>query len=218
MLHPHPRYLTSRIPQCGDTSSVIAPDRGRCAAQIRSLAGSLARSPRLRARASDRRRRTLSGLVPQQRRAHRVSAPERHPAPARAAALHLQHRPPLGRPRALLRHARAATSSTTAPTRPGTPASAGTSSPLAGENIAWGTGSYGSPEGIVKQWMNIPPHRAIILTRASSASASASRPAPSRAPPAPRGHRRLRRLRSGSDHTARASSTINSAASTSPMR
>jgi uncharacterized protein YkwD len=36
--------------------------------------------------------------------------------------------------------------------------------PLVGENIAWGSGSFGSPEGIVKQWMNSPPHRAIILT------------------------------------------------------
>ena len=37
-------------------------------------------------------------------------------------------------------------------------------SPLVGENIAWGTGRYGSPEGIVKLWMNSPPHRRIILT------------------------------------------------------
>ena len=36
-------------------------------------------------------------------------------------------------------------------------------SPLVGENIAWGTGSYGSPEGIVRMWMNSPPHRHIIL-------------------------------------------------------
>ena len=36
--------------------------------------------------------------------------------------------------------------------------------PLTGENIAWGSGTYGSPAGIVKQWMNSPPHRAIILT------------------------------------------------------
>ena len=35
---------------------------------------------------------------------------------------------------------------------------------VTGENIAWGTGSYGSADGIVKQWMNSPPHRAIILT------------------------------------------------------
>ena len=36
--------------------------------------------------------------------------------------------------------------------------------PLTGENIAWGQGSSGSAAGIVKQWMNSPPHRAIILT------------------------------------------------------
>jgi uncharacterized protein YkwD len=33
-----------------------------------------------------------------------------------------------------------------------------------GENIAWGTGSYGSPEGLVDQWMRSPPHRRVILT------------------------------------------------------
>jgi uncharacterized protein YkwD len=37
-------------------------------------------------------------------------------------------------------------------------------SPMIGENIAWGTGSYGSPEGIVSQWMHSPPHRRIILS------------------------------------------------------
>jgi uncharacterized protein YkwD len=36
--------------------------------------------------------------------------------------------------------------------------------PLTGENIAWGAGSYGSPAGIVSQWMHSAPHRAIILT------------------------------------------------------
>lgn len=35
---------------------------------------------------------------------------------------------------------------------------------LIGENIAWGEGSYGTPEGIVSQWMNSATHRAIILT------------------------------------------------------
>jgi uncharacterized protein YkwD len=39
-------------------------------------------------------------------------------------------------------------------------------SPLTGETIAWGTGSYGSANGIVSMWMNSPPHRAIILTAA----------------------------------------------------
>jgi uncharacterized protein YkwD len=36
-------------------------------------------------------------------------------------------------------------------------------SSLVGENIAWGTGSYGTPEGIVSQWMHSAPHRHIIL-------------------------------------------------------
>jgi uncharacterized protein YkwD len=35
---------------------------------------------------------------------------------------------------------------------------------LVGEDIAWGEGSYGTPEGIVSQWMHSPTHRAIILT------------------------------------------------------
>jgi uncharacterized protein YkwD len=33
-----------------------------------------------------------------------------------------------------------------------------------GENIAWGSGSYGTAAGIVSQWMHSAPHRAIILT------------------------------------------------------
>jgi uncharacterized protein YkwD len=33
-----------------------------------------------------------------------------------------------------------------------------------GQNIAWGTGVYASPEHIVAEWMASPPHRAIILT------------------------------------------------------
>jgi uncharacterized protein YkwD len=37
-------------------------------------------------------------------------------------------------------------------------------SPLIGEDLAWGTGSSGSPAGIVSQWMHSPIHRAIILT------------------------------------------------------
>ncbi len=36
--------------------------------------------------------------------------------------------------------------------------------PLIGEDIAWGQGSYGTPEGIVSQWMHSRTHRAIILT------------------------------------------------------
>jgi uncharacterized protein YkwD len=34
-----------------------------------------------------------------------------------------------------------------------------------GENIAWGTGSYGTPARIVQSWMNSPGHRANILNR-----------------------------------------------------
>jgi uncharacterized protein YkwD len=37
-------------------------------------------------------------------------------------------------------------------------------SPLTGETIARGTGSSGSPAGIVNMWMHSPPHRTIILT------------------------------------------------------
>ena len=36
-------------------------------------------------------------------------------------------------------------------------------SSLVGENIAWGTGSYGTPAGIVEMWMHSPAHRHIIL-------------------------------------------------------
>jgi uncharacterized protein YkwD len=38
-------------------------------------------------------------------------------------------------------------------------------SPLVGENIAWGTGPYATPEGLVKLWMHSPTHRHIILMR-----------------------------------------------------
>jgi len=38
-------------------------------------------------------------------------------------------------------------------------------STLVGENIAWGTGNYGTPEGIVSLWMHSAPHRRIILMR-----------------------------------------------------
>ena len=34
-----------------------------------------------------------------------------------------------------------------------------------GENIAWGSGSYATPEEIVEGWMNSPGHRANILRR-----------------------------------------------------
>jgi uncharacterized protein YkwD len=36
-------------------------------------------------------------------------------------------------------------------------------SPLVGENIAWGTGSYGTAEGLVNLWMHSRAHRHIIL-------------------------------------------------------
>jgi uncharacterized protein YkwD len=38
-------------------------------------------------------------------------------------------------------------------------------STLVGENIAWGTGRYATPEGLVKLWMTSPTHRRIILMR-----------------------------------------------------
>ena len=34
----------------------------------------------------------------------------------------------------------------------------------AGENIAWGSGHYGTPRNIVQQWMNSSGHRANILS------------------------------------------------------
>jgi uncharacterized protein YkwD len=33
-----------------------------------------------------------------------------------------------------------------------------------GQNIGWGIGQDATPEGIVRAWMNSPPHREIILT------------------------------------------------------
>ena len=36
-------------------------------------------------------------------------------------------------------------------------------SPLVGEDIAWGSGSYGTPAGLVSLWMHSPTHRHIIL-------------------------------------------------------
>ncbi|HEY3612611.1 MAG TPA: CAP domain-containing protein [Gaiellales bacterium] len=38
-------------------------------------------------------------------------------------------------------------------------------STLVGENIAWGTGKYSTPEGLVQLWMHSPTHRHIILLR-----------------------------------------------------
>jgi uncharacterized protein YkwD len=38
-------------------------------------------------------------------------------------------------------------------------------SSLVGENIAWGTGRYATPAGIVSLWMHSPEHKHIILMR-----------------------------------------------------
>jgi uncharacterized protein YkwD len=38
-------------------------------------------------------------------------------------------------------------------------------SPLVGENIAWGTGRYSTPQGLVSLWMHSAAHRRIILMR-----------------------------------------------------
>jgi uncharacterized protein YkwD len=35
--------------------------------------------------------------------------------------------------------------------------------PLLGENLAWGSGEYGTPQGIVKAWLASPAHRANLL-------------------------------------------------------
>lgn len=43
--------------------------------------------------------------------------------------------------------------------------SAGYGYRTAGENIAWGSGSLGSPASIFKSWMNSPGHRANILNK-----------------------------------------------------
>ena len=40
----------------------------------------------------------------------------------------------------------------------------GAGSWFVGENIAWGSGSYATPAGIVRLWMNSPPHRHNILS------------------------------------------------------
>ena len=36
---------------------------------------------------------------------------------------------------------------------------------MLGENLAWGTGSLGTPRGAMKAWMNSPGHRANVLKR-----------------------------------------------------
>jgi uncharacterized protein YkwD len=35
--------------------------------------------------------------------------------------------------------------------------------PRMGENLAWGTGSFGSPQVIVREWLNSPAHRENLL-------------------------------------------------------
>ena len=42
---------------------------------------------------------------------------------------------------------------------------AGCTSWTAGENIACGSGSSGTPKAIFMAWMHSPPHRAVILTK-----------------------------------------------------
>jgi uncharacterized protein YkwD len=34
----------------------------------------------------------------------------------------------------------------------------------AGETLAWGTGSYGDPAGVISMWLRSPEHRAILLS------------------------------------------------------
>ena len=36
---------------------------------------------------------------------------------------------------------------------------------MLGENLAWGTGSLGTPRGAMKAWMKSPGHKANILKR-----------------------------------------------------
>jgi uncharacterized protein YkwD len=34
----------------------------------------------------------------------------------------------------------------------------------AGETLAWGTGTYADPAGVIRMWMHSPEHRAIVLS------------------------------------------------------
>jgi uncharacterized protein YkwD len=36
----------------------------------------------------------------------------------------------------------------------------------AGETLAWGTGTYGTPRATVRMWLNSPSHRAVLLSPA----------------------------------------------------
>ena len=68
-------------------------------------------------------------------------------------------------------------------------------SSLVGENIAWGTGKYATPEGLVKLWMHSPTHRHIILMRSLHRVRPGRRDRHVRRQPGRRdGDRRLRRL------------------------
>lgn len=51
----------------------------------------------------------------------------------------------------------------------------------AGENIAWGSGGYGSPRAIVRSWMRSSAHRANILGRFRNLGIGIVRGTPSRA-------------------------------------
>jgi uncharacterized protein YkwD len=35
--------------------------------------------------------------------------------------------------------------------------------PFVGENLAWGSGSYASPQTVIQEWLNSPAHRANLL-------------------------------------------------------
>jgi uncharacterized protein YkwD len=37
------------------------------------------------------------------------------------------------------------------------------SGPMAGENLAWGNGTYAQPSTIITEWLNSPEHRANLL-------------------------------------------------------
>ena len=37
---------------------------------------------------------------------------------------------------------------------------------MLGENLAWGTGSFGTPRSTIETWMSSPAHRAILLKKA----------------------------------------------------
>ena len=68
-------------------------------------------------------------------------------------------------------------------------------SSLVGENIAWGTGKYATPEGLVQLWMHSPTHRHIILMRSAAPRGPRRRRRHVRRQPGRRdGDRRLRRL------------------------